>query len=148
MTLLDQMYSPVLKSTEASERLIASTDGLVFLARENSRLQGFAAFQCVLDEASLLNLVVAPDYRQAGVARKLLGHGITALRQRGTQRLLLELRESNRAAFNLYRSFEFIEDGKRSAYYPPLTSVDSNQSSVREDGVLMSLILENVNASA
>ncbi|HQQ63481.1 MAG TPA: ribosomal protein S18-alanine N-acetyltransferase [Pseudomonadales bacterium] len=91
---------------------------------------GFAIYECVLDEASLLNIAVNPEYQGQGYGRRLLRESITALDTRIT-RIFLEVRVSNAAAQKLYLSEGFSETGLRRNYYPSYTG--------REDARVMEL---------
>jgi len=64
-------------------------------------------------ETEILNLAVAPGRRRCGVARALLGSLISAC----SGVFFLELRASNSAALNLYKSLGFQEVGRRPDYY-------------------------------
>lgn len=75
---------------------------------------GFLAMRTVApEEHELLNLAVAPELRRIGIASELLRH---AMRQ-APGLWFLEVRESNLAAQNLYKSFGFNISGKRKRYY-------------------------------
>ncbi len=93
-------------------------------------LIGFILFSQVLDEATLLNIAVLPQWRRRGFARQLLVHGMRQLELGGTARCLLEVRVSNLNAIELYSSLGFEVDGRRRDYYP--------SASGREDALLMS----------
>jgi ribosomal-protein-alanine N-acetyltransferase len=85
------------------------------------------------DESELLNLVVAPEFRRKGLARALLQELLAAPATPGqaeacpTRRssLYLEVRESNQAARNLYKSMGFQEVNIRQEYYqaPPEAAI-------------------------
>ncbi|MCP8685977.1 ribosomal protein S18-alanine N-acetyltransferase [Marinobacterium sedimentorum] len=94
-------------------------------------LQGFVLLSHVLDEAEVLQIGVAPQYQRAGLARQLLTQAQAQLAGLGIERLMLEVRASNRPALGLYRALGFIEDGRRRGYYPTSTG--------HEDAVLMSV---------
>lgn len=93
-------------------------------------LIGFMLFSHVIDEATLLNIVIHPQWRRHGFARELLVYGLRELAQRGATRCLLEVRVSNFGAIELYSSLGFEVDGKRRDYYPAHDG--------REDALLMS----------
>ena len=95
------------------------------------QLHGFVLLSHLLDEAEVLEIGVAPQYQRAGLARQLLLHAQQQLAQRGIERLMLEVRASNLPALGLYRALGFVEDGRRSGYYPTATG--------HEDAVLMSV---------
>lgn len=98
-----------------------------------SLLIGFSLFSQVLDEATLLNIVVHPLWRRHGFARKLLLNGLQQLEQKGVVRCLLEVRVGNFNAIELYSSLGFAVDGRRRDYYPAING--------REDALLMSRLL-------
>jgi len=92
------------------------------VAVEDERVAGFLAAQSLgAGEHELLNLAVAPRFRRAGVARKLL-HWLC---KQIDGSLFLEVRESNLAARNLYKSMDFEEVGRRPKYYesPPEAAI-------------------------
>ena len=93
-------------------------------------LIGFILFSHVIDEATLLNIVIHPQWRRHGFARELLLHGLKELEQRGAKRCLLEVRVGNFGAIELYSVLGFEVDGKRRDYYPAHHG--------REDALLMS----------
>jgi ribosomal-protein-alanine N-acetyltransferase len=73
------------------------------------------------DESELLNLVVAPEFRGRGFARALLQELLSV----PAHSLYLEVRESNQAARNLYKSMGFQEVNIRPEYYqaPPEAAI-------------------------
>ncbi len=83
----------------------------------DDRLLGFALFSFLFEEAEVLQIGVAPEQQRRGLARKLLSQALQTLAAGDVERVLLEVRDSNRAAIGLYRSLGFIEDGRRCGYY-------------------------------
>jgi ribosomal-protein-alanine N-acetyltransferase len=81
------------------------------------------AFLCtwrVHDEWHVLNVATRPSFQRRGVARALLEHGAEqAARHGGCVWALLEVRASNVAAQELYRSLGFAVVGVRPRYYLP-----------------------------
>ena len=90
-------------------------ESLILLAKEGEMVQGFAVWQRVLDEASLLAIAVADAVRRQGVARQLLASGEKALA--GISVCFLEVRSGNSAAQALYRHAGFVASGRRRGYY-------------------------------
>lgn len=99
-------------------------------------LIGFMLFSKVLDEATLLNIVVHPQWRRRGFARQMLVQGLKNIEQAGAARCLLEVRVGNLNAIELYSSLGFAVDGRRRDYYPAANG--------REDALLMSRPLPHV----
>lgn len=91
----------------------------------------FAVFWHVTDEVHLLNLATRPDRRRKGVARALMASLLDYARENHVRQVLLEVRPSNLAAIELYRSLGFRETRTRPAYYQD-----------GEDGVEMALSLD------
>jgi ribosomal-protein-alanine N-acetyltransferase len=81
-------------------------------------IQAFAVYQQVLDEATLMNLVVHPKWQRQGFAYRLLQKTLATLYARGIKCCFLEVRESNLAAIRLYEKTGFSIDGQRKNYYP------------------------------
>ena len=98
---------------------------------EDGDLAGYAVLQEVAGEGELLRIAVDPTARGRGLGRKLLEAVTETAGEDGIQTIFLEVRQSNRAAVNLYRSAGFREIGRRRGYYhnPP------------EDAILMELHL-------
>ena len=84
---------------------------------EENKLVGYICCMAVVDEASINNFAVAPDHQAKGIGKKLLQEMIALLKKRGMERLWLEVRVSNDAAYNLYKKIGFTEIFRRKAYY-------------------------------
>lgn len=104
------------------------------LESPEGKVIGHAVFQCVLDEASLLNIGITIEYRRLGYGRQLLLSSLQDLANEGTRRSLLEVRCSNHSAIALYEKLGFSKDGVRKNYYP--------SESGSEDALLMSINIE------
>ncbi len=104
-------------------RLAASPGGLILVAEAGggSGIVGFAAMAQMADEAELRNIAVRPLYQRQGVGRRLLEQAHERLLEAGVNRLYLEVRPSNRAAVELYRSLGYSVRAERRKYYqdPP-----------------------------
>jgi len=101
--------------------------------RQTPALLGFSVAMVILDEWHLLNLCVYPANQRQGVGRYLLEKLMEQARAQKADRMLLEVRKSNRAAIRLYQSVGFEDIGYRKGYYP------SHQG--REDARVMRLFL-------
>ena len=69
-------------------------------------------------EAHVLNLCVHPDCQRRGIGRLMLNHLTQISRESGADTILLEVRQSNIIAIQLYLSADFHELGVRNGYYP------------------------------
>ena len=81
------------------------------------RVIGYAIALTVLDESEILNIAVDPAMRGHGYGGKLLDAAIAEVVERGAVAAFLEVRESNSAARELYRSRGFHELSRRRGYY-------------------------------
>jgi ribosomal-protein-alanine N-acetyltransferase len=107
--------------------------GKVLVVVADGEVRGFLVYQQVLDRATVLDIAVHPGNQGQGLAAVMLQTALDEMRDSGATRCELEVRASNRRAISLYRSFEFVQDGLRTGYYPG--------ESGREDALLMSLEL-------
>ncbi|EPG4961066.1 TPA: ribosomal protein S18-alanine N-acetyltransferase [Citrobacter amalonaticus] len=117
-----------------SEHTFASNQGERYLNYQltvEGRMAAFAITQVVLDEATLFNIAVDPDFQRRGIGKALLEHLIDELEKRGVLTLWLEVRSSNVAAIALYESLGFNEVTIRRNYYPTADG--------REDAIIMAL---------
>lgn len=92
---------------------IAYLDTVCMVAVEET-IVGFAAGrQLVADEAEILNIAVARQWRRRGVGGMLM----KALLERLSGEIFLEVRTSNVEAIRLYESLGFARAGTRKLYY-------------------------------
>jgi ribosomal-protein-alanine N-acetyltransferase len=105
---------------------------LAALETATGELAGFAVSSLLAGQAELESIVVASARQGRGVGRLLLAETLKRLRSAGAHEVFLEVRASNAAALRLYRSFRFVEMGRRSRYY----------SEPAEDGITMRLRLD------
>jgi len=71
----------------------------------------------VADELHVINVATHPDFRRRGVARALLGAELARAARDRVRLVLLEVRRSNRAAIQLYRTLGFSTLAVRRGYY-------------------------------
>lgn len=100
----------------------------------NDQIVGFAICQTVLDEATLFNIAIHPNYQGQKLGFTLLNALIEQLRNKGILTLWLEVRESNRNAIRLYEKLNFNEVDIRKNYYP-------TPDGKRENAVIMAAYL-------
>ena len=96
----------------------------------DGQFAGFYIGEIVLDESSLIEICIAPDFQGKGLGRELLAHYIKQASDKGAMSCWLEVRESNIAAHKLYQSMDFNEVDRRVNYYPTETG--------KEDAIMMS----------
>lgn len=91
-----------------------------FILQHEQTIIGFAIYECVLDEATLLNIAINPDIQGKGLGRQLLRDSLQEI-DGNIVRIFLEVRVSNEPALHLYESEGFSEIGQRRNYYPTLS---------------------------
>ena len=87
------------------------------VALESDVVIGYVGSQTVLGETDMMNIAVHPDYRNQGVAKKLIQNLMDIISEQGSHSLMLEVRQSNEPAKNLYASLRFETVGIRKNYY-------------------------------
>jgi [ribosomal protein S18]-alanine N-acetyltransferase len=118
-------WSPELLKRELSHDW--STILGVFEESAPEALLGFAIFWLVHDELHILNVATDPRARRKGVARAALEEALFRAKARNCTLATLEVRKSNDAALELYRSLGFRAVGVRPNYY----------ADEREDAIVM-----------
>ena len=101
------------------------------VARDGDQVLGYLVFWLLPPEIHILNIAVRADSRRLGLAGKLLEKMMEIGREWGVEEVWLEVRPSNRAALELYRSLGFETTGRRKNYY-----AEDN-----EDAILMTLFV-------
>ena len=94
---------------------------------------GYGVMMSGPDEAHILTVGIAPKCQKKGWGQKLLEHLIQQANRQSARSMILDVRESNIGAMNLYKQLGFIPIGKRKGYYPAMCG--------REDAIVMELIL-------
>jgi ribosomal-protein-alanine N-acetyltransferase len=77
----------------------------------------YIIFWMFREEVHILNLATNPDFRRLGIARSLLLFTLDFSYKKGGIVYLLEAREGNQSALNLYQKLGFSSCGVRKRYY-------------------------------
>jgi len=101
----------VLVAEQAAEQAAEQTP------EQGGKLCGFVCAQVVANEWEIENVVVAAAFLRRGIANELLLELIQRAQNEAASAILLEVRESNRLARQLYEKRGFSEVGRRRAYY-------------------------------
>lgn len=88
------------------------------VAEDGGEIIGYGGFTAAQDTADIDNIAVAEDFRGSGVATAVLSELFKKAKQRGVEKLFLEVRVSNYAAMSLYLKCGFKGVYARSRYYP------------------------------
>ena len=90
---------------------------LWIVALDDCRVVGYVGSQSVLGEADMMNLAVNDKYRRQGIGGGLVETLICRLKEKGVNKLTLEVRKSNVSAILLYSALGFTQVGCRLNYY-------------------------------
>jgi len=97
----------------------------------DGNIVGFIIVQQYLrDEWTIMDVAVAPSFQRQGIGNDLVRQ-VTAAADLAQAEIILEVRESNQAAQQLYDRAGFNQIGKRKEYYP-------NPDGSREAAIVMS----------
>lgn len=93
---------------------------------EAGEILGFAGIWCVVDEAQVMNIGIAPQGQGRGLGKQLMKALMAEGRSHGCVVMTLEVKAGNTRAISLYEGLGFERNGLRKDYYPD-----------HSDGILM-----------
>ena len=88
-----------------------------FIVKLEEKVVGYTCLWHLDDQLEVANFAVSPDHRRKGIGEKLIKRILLEAKERGCKNIVLSVRESNKAAINLYTKFGFAEVGRRKKYY-------------------------------
>ncbi len=109
------------------ELVIADSKLTALVIRHSGQFAGYLIASFRGQELLIANLAVAEKFRREGLAGQLISHILAEGAKTGLTYAVLDVRESNAGAIDLYSRFGFRVIGKRRSYY----------SSPPEDGLIM-----------
>ncbi len=113
----------------ASDFAAAAADSglLLLVAVRDGDPAGYIYMRLLDPEVEIYSLAVRPETRRKGVGHALVSRALEICRDRGMERIFLEVRDSNAPAVALYAALGFVPVGRRKGYY----------SNPTEDAILM-----------
>lgn len=84
---------------------------------------GFAVWRVVADESEIITIGVHPNARRAGIASAMLTLIENDAKQRGAQKIFLEVAENNHPARAMYERNGFVQIGVRPKYYDGIDAI-------------------------
>ncbi len=114
---LDQICYRGLWGLQGYQEELERSNSTVLGCFVKTRLCGFGILWRVMEEAHIISLAVHPEYRRRGIGTMLLTALLEAAIQQGCEWVTLEVKESNRAAQQLYENLGFQLLGRRHHYY-------------------------------
>lgn len=113
---------------ESFINILNNNSAAYFIAFCDDKVVGYVGMYDLIDEVSIINIAVSPDFRRGGIAQKLLEKTEEFALSRGCPSIALEVRESNIPARSLYEKNGYKVYGRDKDYY----------SDPREDAILYS----------
>jgi ribosomal-protein-alanine N-acetyltransferase len=89
----------------------------LLVVESDGGIQGFIAGRILDKEWEIENVVVAKSARRRSLGSQLLQEFVALARERGGEKIFLEVRESNLGARRLYEKLSFSKSGRRRLYY-------------------------------
>jgi ribosomal-protein-alanine N-acetyltransferase len=96
-------------NNKAARCLVAET--------EDRRIAAMIVSWIIVDEVHIATFATHKDFRRKGIGSALLRAALDDAGSKGAVKAMLEVRESNAAAQDMYRSFGFVVTGRRPHYY-------------------------------
>lgn len=102
--------------------LVEQTDALYLVADVTfesglRKIVGTAGMRIIGTEGDIDNVAVLPEFRNLGIAGKLLDGLLDMGRQKGVTEFTLEVRVGNEYAIKLYEKAGFVSEGIRPGFY-------------------------------
>lgn len=91
--------------------------GHFYVICEADKIVGFIDFWITFETCQLANVAIHPDYQRRGYSKLLIDKMIDMANDMKCEKIMLEVRRSNKNAKQLYTSYEFIEMNIRKGYY-------------------------------
>lgn len=104
-------------SITAVENQLKSGNSLWLTVCENDIPAGYVLGSMVCGEAELYRIAVSEKFRRQGLGERLLASFIEKCREKGGEKIFLEVRSRNTPAISLYKKAGFEEISVRKGYY-------------------------------
>ena len=91
--------------------------GVGMVCSSDGQVCAYGGMMVAVDEGQITNIATHPDYRRQGYGRAIVEALIKYSKHNGINSISLEVRESNRAAIELYSRLGFKVEGKRKDFY-------------------------------
>ncbi len=104
-------------SQNSLELLTKEGIGMGVVCSSDGQVCAYGGMMVAVDEGQITNIATHPDYRRRGYGRAVVEALIKFAKNNGLDSISLEVRESNRAAIELYTKLGFKVEGKRKDFY-------------------------------
>lgn len=131
ITDLEAKTFPDAWTVKSVTETLHQAQAFITIAQIDDIFAGYCIIYYVMDEAEIARIAINEDMRRKGVGRELLDYTCDCCREKGVERILLDVRENNAGAIAFYNKYGFRTDGIRKKFY----------EMPKEDAVLMSMSL-------
>jgi len=104
-------------SLSSVENQLKSENAVWLTEMRDDMPAGYVLGSIVCGEAELYRIAVSGDFRRQGLGERLLAQFIEKCRERGGEKIFLEVRARNLPAIALYKKAGFEEISLRKGYY-------------------------------
>lgn len=104
-------------SINAFKEVLNTPYRIHFIAKQDDKVIGECMLSDIAKEGEITNVAVRDEFRQQGVAIKLLERALQEGQNRQIEAYTLEVRKNNLAAVKLYKKFGFKVEGIRKDFY-------------------------------
>ena len=104
-------------SRSSLELLTKEGIGVGMVCSADGNVCAYGGMIVAVDEGQITNIATHPDYRRRGYGRAVVESLIKYAKNNGLDSISLEVRESNKAAIELYSRLGFKVEGKRKDFY-------------------------------
>ena len=136
LTIERQMYSYPWSEGIFKDCLKIGYSNWAFI--KDGQFVGYVILSVAVGEAHILNICLDPAYQGKGLGRQFLKEVLIIAKKKNANSVFLEVRPSNTAAVQLYKTAGFKKIGKRKNYYPTADG--------KEDALVLSLDLTSDSA--
>lgn len=99
------------------KKMCMQEENIYMAAEDGGTVIAYCTITALYETADLCNIAVREEYRRCHIAERLLEKCIMCCKDRGVERILLEVREGNAPALNFYKKMDFVEIARRKGYY-------------------------------
>ena len=122
-------YHPKYQRLMPENKKVQYRNGYTGWVKGNKFLTGFILYRELFDGIHIISIGVRREYTKIKIGTLLLSECISRVIDKSFDKIILEVRPSNKAAINLYKNFGFEIIGEKKKFY----------SDNHEDALIMSL---------
>lgn len=115
---LDREIFPDFWTEEMWKSECARKDFFGFVVKDGEKVVGYICATALFEEGEIPKVAVEKESRGRGIGGMLVEQLLNAMKERGVEKIFLEVRVSNTAALGLYRCKGFEKTRERKRYYP------------------------------